>query len=59
MLDAFRKTPLPITLAILSFISPTELSLVVGDLRLSRIASCSCSSSRSRCTGWRCGRTAG
>ena len=35
MLDAFRKTPLPITLAILSFISPTELSLVVGDLRLS------------------------
>lgn len=35
MLDAFRKTPLVITLAILSFISPTELSLVVGDLRLS------------------------
>jgi hypothetical protein len=35
MLDAFRKTPLPIMLVILSFISPTELSLVVGDLRLS------------------------
>ena len=35
MLDAFRKTPLAISLAILSFISPTELSLVVGDLRLS------------------------
>jgi hypothetical protein len=35
MLDAFRKTPLPIVLVILSFISPTELSLVVGDLRLS------------------------
>lgn len=35
MLDAFRKTPLVITLAILSFISPTELSLVIGDLRLS------------------------
>lgn len=35
MLDAFRKTPLAITLAILSFISPTELSLVAGDLRLS------------------------
>ncbi len=35
MLDAFRKTPLAISLAILSFISPTELSLVIGDLRLS------------------------
>lgn len=35
MLAAFRNTPLPITLAILSFIAPTELSLVVGDLRLS------------------------
>ena len=35
MMDAFRKTPLAVTLAILSFISPTELSLVVGDLRLS------------------------
>jgi hypothetical protein len=35
MLEALRKTPLAITLAILSFISPTELSLVVGDLRLS------------------------
>jgi hypothetical protein len=35
MKDAFRKTPLPIILVIASFISPTELSLVVGDLRLS------------------------
>lgn len=35
MMDAFRKTPAPIILVILSFIFPTELSLVVGDLRLS------------------------
>lgn len=35
MTDAFRKTPLPVVLAILSFIAPTEISLVVGDLRLS------------------------
>lgn len=35
MKDAFRITPLPVILVILSFICPTELSLVVGDLRLS------------------------
>lgn len=35
MKDAFRKTPWPVILVILSFIFPTELSLVIGDLRLS------------------------
>ncbi len=35
MRDAFRITPLPVILVIVSFICPTELSLVVGDLRLS------------------------
>ncbi|MDX2307532.1 MAG: hypothetical protein NW216_04770 [Hyphomicrobium sp.] len=35
MLTALRLTPIPVTLAILSFIMPTELSLVLGDLRLS------------------------
>ena len=35
MLDAFRRTPLPVILAIFSFISPTEFSLEVSDLRLS------------------------
>jgi hypothetical protein len=35
MLDAFRRTPLPVTLAIFSFISPTEFSLEISDLRLS------------------------
>lgn len=35
MLSDLRRTPLPVTLAILSFICPTELSLVVDGLRLS------------------------
>ncbi len=35
MRDAFRITPLPVILVIASFIFPTELSVIVGDLRLS------------------------
>jgi hypothetical protein len=34
MLAIFKTTPLPITLVVLSFLCPTELSLYVADLRL-------------------------
>lgn len=35
MTRALKLTPIPVTLAILSFMCPSELSLVLGDLRLS------------------------